>query len=69
MTTLRALKTLLLGETWLLPLGVAAIIAAADLVVRPLAPVAWRHLGGFLLLAAIAALLAAGVARTARPRP
>jgi hypothetical protein len=68
MRTLRALKKLLLGETWLLPLGVATVIAAADLV-RPLAPLAWRHLGGFLVLAAILALLVASVARTARTRP
>jgi hypothetical protein len=66
MTTLFALRKLLLGETWLLPLGVAAIVAVADLVIRPLAPAAWSHLGGFLVLAAVAALLVAGVARTAR---
>jgi hypothetical protein len=33
---------------------------------RPLAPAAWSHLGRFLVLAAVAALLVAGVARTAR---
>ena len=67
MTTLRALRKLLLGETWLLPLGVAAIVAFADLVLRPLAPSAWSHLGGFALLAAVVVLLVAAVARTARP--
>jgi hypothetical protein len=68
MSTLRALKKLLLGETWLLPLGVAAIIATAGLLVRPLAASAWQHLGGFMLLAGVLLVLIASIARTARAR-
>ena len=68
MSTLRALKKLLLGETWLLPLGIAAIVAAAGLLVRPLAGDAWDHLGGFLLLAGVGVVLLASVARAARRR-
>jgi hypothetical protein len=68
MSTLRALKKLVLGETWLLPLGVAAVILAADLVARQLFPDAWTHAGGFLLLAGVLAVLVASVARTARRR-
>jgi hypothetical protein len=67
MNTLRAFKTLLLGETWLLPVGIAAVVASAALLVRPLAPHAWHHLGGFVLLAGVVAVLLAGVARAARP--
>ena len=66
MTTLRTLKKLLLGETWLLPLGMAVVVAAADLVIRPLASDAWRHAGGFVLLAGVLVVLLAAVARTAR---
>jgi hypothetical protein len=65
MTTLRALRTLLLGETWLLPIGIAAVVGAGVLL-RPLAPDAWQHLGGFVLLAAVLALLITSVARAAR---
>jgi hypothetical protein len=66
MTTLRTLKKLIFGETWLLPAGIALVIAAGELLVRPLAPDAWEHLGGFMLLAGILAVLVISVSRTAR---
>jgi hypothetical protein len=65
MSTARALRTLVLGETWLLPVGIAAVVVAG-LLLRPLAPDAWQHLGGFGLLAAVLALLLTSVARAAR---
>jgi hypothetical protein len=68
MSTLRALKKLVLGETWLLPLGVAAVILAAEFLSRRVRPDAWAHAGGFLLLAGVLAVLVASVARTARRR-
>jgi hypothetical protein len=45
-----------LGETWLLPLGVAALVGIA-LAVRALAPEVWEDAGGFLLLAGVVGLL------------
>jgi len=68
MSTLHALKKLVLGETWLLPLGIAAVVVAAALLVRPLAPHAWQRLGGFVLLAGVIAVLLTSVATAARPR-
>lgn len=68
MNTLRILKKLLLGETWLLPLGIAAVIAAAALVIRPFAPAQWEHLGGFVLLSGVLGVLVVSVARVARQR-
>lgn len=68
MSTLRALKKLLLGETWVLPLGLAAVILAAGLGAREAFPAAWTHAGGFLLLAGVVAVLVASVDRTARRR-
>jgi hypothetical protein len=65
-STLRTLKKLLLGETWLLPIGVAAVVAAGGLLVRRLDADVWEHLGGFILLAGVLAVLLASVARTAR---
>jgi hypothetical protein len=65
MTTLRALKKLLLGETWLVPLGVAAAVAVTGLLLRGGA--ASARLGGFVLLVGVLALLVLSVARSARP--
>jgi hypothetical protein len=56
MSTLRDLRKLVLGETWLLPLGVAALVGVA-LAVRALAPDVWEDAGGFLLLAGVVGLL------------
>jgi hypothetical protein len=60
MTTIRALKKLLLGETWTLPAGilVSTVVAAAFT----------GRLTGFILLAGVLATLLAGVGRTARRR-
>ena len=68
MTLLRTLRKLILGETWTLPLGVAATILLAGLVAKPLLGDAWRHAGGFVLLAGILVVLVAGVATSAGGR-
>jgi membrane protein implicated in regulation of membrane protease activity len=68
MTTLRTVKKLLLGETWLLPLGVAAVVAATGLLMRTSAAGPWVHLGGFVLLAGVVIVLLTSVSRTARRR-
>jgi hypothetical protein len=65
MTTLRTLKKLLLGETWILPIGLAAAFAVAA-TMRSLAPAAWSHLGGLTLAGAVLLVLYAAVARSAR---
>jgi len=63
MSVLRALRTLVLGETWTLPLGVAIVLAAGALT-RHYAPGAWHDAGGFLLLAGVVVVLIAALART-----
>ena len=68
MSTLRALKKLVLGETWVLPLGVAAVVCLAAVAVKPLAEGSWDRLGGFVLLAGVLAVLLFSVARGARRR-
>jgi hypothetical protein len=67
MSLLRALKKLLLGETWLLPAGVAVAIGASVLV-RHLLGDRWHDVGGFVLLAGVAVALLASVAVSSRPR-
>ena len=66
MSTLHTLKKLVLGETWLLPLGVAVVVGGSDLIVRPLVGAEWNHVGGLIILAGIVALLFVSVARDGR---
>ena len=67
MSLLRTLKKLLLGETWVLPAGLAVVVGGAALVAKPLLEGAWHHAGGFVLLVGVAVVLVLGVARGARP--
>ena len=70
MTFLRTLRKLVLGETWVLPIGVALAVGGAA-VLRALAGDHgwWRDAGGFVLLALVlAALLAAARGPTSRRR-
>jgi hypothetical protein len=67
MSALRTIKKLILGETWLLPLGIAIVIAGTALVVRPRIA-HWDRVGGFILLAGVIAVLLLSVARGARRR-
>jgi hypothetical protein len=67
MSPLRTLKKLVLGETWVLPLGVAALVVLGGLVLRPVLGDAWDRAGGFVLLAGVLAVLVAGVALSGRP--
>ena len=66
MTFLRTLRKLVLGETWVLPIGVALAVGTAG-VLRVLAGDHgwWRESGGFVLLALV---LVALLAAAARPR-
>lgn len=64
MTLLRSLRLLILGETWLLPAGVAAVLLAAA-GLRTLEPQLWRSVGGLALLAGVACVLALSAARSA----
>jgi hypothetical protein len=68
MSALRTLRKLLLGETWLLPLGLALVVTAAALLVEPALGAAWKHVGGFALLVGVLCVLLASVARGARRR-
>lgn len=63
MSALRALRKLLLGETWVLPAGVAVVLLVLGLAVRPLLGDAWPRAGAPLLLAGVLAVLVAAVRR------
>ena len=62
MSLLRALRLLVLGETWTLPAGVLAVMLAG-VGLRAVAPDLWPDVGGFVLLAGVIAVLAVAVAR------
>jgi hypothetical protein len=66
MTTLRTLKKLLLGETWLLPAGLVATVAIA-LLIRSALGGTWTDVGGFVLLAGVSIVLVWSVNVSARP--
>jgi hypothetical protein len=67
MRTLRTLKTLLLGETWVLPVGLAITLGTGGML-HAFATRDWPHVGGFILLAGVLLILLASVNRSARRR-
>jgi hypothetical protein len=67
MSTLRAIKKLVLGETWILPAGVATVLVAGA-AFKAAAPDAWADVGGAILAAGVLAVLLASVVVTARRR-
>lgn len=69
MTLLRALRVLVLGETWVLPIGVLVTLGSAA-ALRTVTPALWHQFGGLFLTVAVIALLtvAVGVGRRAARR-
>jgi len=67
MSTLRTIKKLLLGETWILAEGIAMVLAAGGLI-RAVAAGTWADLGGAILLVGVMLVLFFCVTRTARRR-
>jgi multisubunit Na+/H+ antiporter MnhE subunit len=64
---MRALRKLVLGETWSLPLGVAITLVVALLLHAVAGEAAWwRHGGGFLLLVLVLGALAVSLAPARR---
>jgi hypothetical protein len=61
---LRSLRSLILGETWTIPLGVATAVVVAVLFRSAIADHLWDEIGGFVLAAMIAATLAISLARS-----
>ena len=62
MTVLRTLRSLVLGETWVLPIGVGVVVGAA-LVIKEAAPDFFADAGGFLVLGGVLVLLVVAVSR------
>jgi len=65
---LRTFRKLLLGETWVLPVGIAVLLLGSGLVLRPLDETLWHDAGGAVLAIVVIALLVWAIARGARPR-
>ena len=62
-----ALRKLVLGETWTLPLGVAVVLVAGLLLDAAFGDDAWwRHAGGFVLLAGVLVALSVSLPRRGR---
>jgi len=60
---LRSLRSLILGETWTIPLGVATAVMVAVLLRSALGGRLWDEIGGFVLAGMIAATLVISLAR------
>jgi hypothetical protein len=67
MTVLRTLKKLLFGETWLLPVGLALALLVT-LALRDALGDEWHHVGGFVLLGGVLAVIVTSVGRSAKAR-
>lgn len=68
MTVLRTLRKLVLGETWILPLGVAVVVGGGALLrAGSGAGGWWSETGGLVLLLALIVVLAVSL-RPPRPR-
>ena len=61
---LRSLRSLILGETWTIPLGVAAAVGIAALLRSSFGNHAWDELGGFVLAGMIALTLVGSIAHS-----
>ncbi len=64
---MRALRKLVLGETWSLPLGVLALLLVA-LALHGLTPSWWESAGAWVLLALALVVLSAALAPAHRRR-
>ena len=64
MALMRSLRSLILGETWTIPLGVAAAAVIAALLRSALSEQLLDELGGFALAAMVAVTLVASIARS-----
>jgi hypothetical protein len=65
---MKALRKLILGETWTLPLGIAAAMLLAVAARALLPEETWDHAGGFVLLALVCVALIVSLAPAHRAR-
>jgi CBS-domain-containing membrane protein len=61
---LRSLRSLILGETWTIPIGVAGAVLIAAVLRSAVSEQLWDELGGFALAAMVAVTLVASIARS-----
>ena len=67
MKVLRGVRSLVLGETWILSISVA-VLAGTAILLDALVPELWSDAGAELLLVAVPAVLVVTVRRTAGRR-
>jgi ABC-type phosphate/phosphonate transport system permease subunit len=63
---LRSLRSLILGETWTIPLGVAGAVLITALLRSAFTDHVWDEIGGFVLAAAIAITLVVSISLSSR---
>ena len=62
MSALRGLRLLLLGETWVVPIGVVSVLGVA-MALHSLVPRLWQELGGLVLVMGVTIVLVVSVGR------
>ena len=63
-----SLRRLILGETWTIPLGIAASVGLAELIRASAPETTWETLGGFCLALFVLGALAYSLRRAGRGR-
>jgi hypothetical protein len=58
-----ALRKVVFGETWILPVGVAFLILSSKFILKPLLGTVWTDLGGVILLALVLLLFTVSLRR------
>ena len=53
---MKALRKLVFGETWILPVGIAVLLLGCELVLKPLLGGNWADAGGAIILTFVLAL-------------
>lgn len=60
---LRSLRKLVLGETWVLPIGIGVAVGLSALLSEILSEEVWSAAGGFVLLGLVVAALGVSLRR------
>jgi len=63
---LRSLRSLIFGETWTIPLGVAAAVVISVLLRSFFSDHLWDEIGGFVLAGMIGVTLLTSISRSSR---
>jgi hypothetical protein len=59
-----ALRKLIFGETWILPLGIGLLLLGSEFLLKPILGSSWADAGGAILLVYVICLFALAINRS-----